>query len=52
MRLHLANIHFHRARLFCDNAELKHARAFIEHCGYYYRCDQELAAAKQVTLAL
>mgnify|MGYP001566374143 FL=1 len=33
MRLHLADIHLHRARLFRDKEELKRARALIEQCG-------------------
>lgn len=34
MRLHLADIHLHRARLFRDKSELAKARALIEQCGY------------------
>ncbi|MBI4658642.1 MAG: toll/interleukin-1 receptor domain-containing protein [Verrucomicrobia bacterium] len=45
MRLHLADIHLHRARLFHDKAELQKARALIEHCGYWRR-KQELEDAE------
>ncbi|MGZ8248601.1 hypothetical protein, partial [Methylomagnum sp.] len=34
MRLHLADIHLHRARLFRDRAALAEARRLIEECGY------------------
>ena len=37
MRLHLADIHLHRARVFRDKVELKRARALIEQCGYWRR---------------
>lgn len=53
MRLHLADIHLHRARLFFrenrDEAreELKKARALIERCGYHRR-DEELRDAEAV----
>lgn len=53
MRLHLADVHLHRARLFFrenrDEAreELKKARALIERCGYHRR-DEELRDAESV----
>jgi hypothetical protein len=47
MRLHLADIHLHRARLFRDKEELKKARALIEQCGYWRR-KQELKDAERV----
>jgi hypothetical protein len=40
MRLHMADIHLHRARLFRDKEELKRARALIEHCGYWRRKEE------------
>ena len=40
MRLHLTNIHLHRARLFHDKEELQKARALIEHCGFWRRRDE------------
>jgi len=46
MRLHLADIHLHRARLFRDKQELKRARALIEQCGYWRR-REELEAAEE-----
>ncbi len=46
MRLHLADIHLHRARLFRDRKELQKARALIERCGYHRR-DEELRDAEQ-----
>lgn len=55
MRLHLADVHLHRARLFFrenrDEAreELKKARALIERCGYHRR-DEELRDAEAVIL--
>ncbi|HEV7237958.1 MAG TPA: SEFIR domain-containing protein [Thermoanaerobaculia bacterium] len=55
MRLHLADTHLHRARLFFrenrDEAreELKKARALIERCGYHRR-DEELRDAEKVIL--
>ncbi len=49
MRLHMADVHLHRARLFGDKAELARARALIEGCGYWRRReeleDAETAAA-------
>jgi hypothetical protein len=49
MRLFMANIHLHRARLFHDRAALRKARALIEPCGYWRRrealADAEQAAA-------
>jgi tetratricopeptide (TPR) repeat protein len=53
MRLHLADIHLYRARLFfrenLDEAreELQKARALIERCGYHRR-DEELHDAETV----
>jgi len=53
MRLHLADVHLHRARLFFrenrDEAreELKKARALIDRCGYHRR-DEELRDAENV----
>jgi tetratricopeptide (TPR) repeat protein len=53
MRLHLADVHLHRARLFFREnrdearAELKKARALIERCGYHRR-DEELRDAEAV----
>jgi class 3 adenylate cyclase len=47
MRLHLADIHLHRARLFRDKEELKKARALIEQCGYWRR-KEELEDAERV----
>jgi tetratricopeptide (TPR) repeat protein len=35
MRLHMADIHLHRARLFHDKEDLEKARALIERCGYW-----------------
>jgi hypothetical protein len=46
MRLHLADVHLHRARLFHDPAELAKARQLITDCGYGRRSD-ELADAEQ-----
>ena len=40
MRLHMADIHLHRARLFRDKEELKKARDLIEHCGYWRRKEE------------
>jgi hypothetical protein len=50
MGLHLADIHLHRARLFRDKEELKHARALIEQCGYWRR-KQELENAVEAAKA-
>ena len=53
MRLHLADVHLHRARLFFREnreearEELKKARALIERCGYHRR-DEELRDAEAV----
>ena len=46
MRLHMADIHLHRARIFRDRDELAQARALIEACGYWRR-REELADADQ-----
>lgn len=40
MKLHLADIHLHRARLFRDRAALAQARQLIEHCGYRRRKEE------------
>ena len=58
MRLHLADIHLHRARLFfrekpypwnSPQADLAAAEQLINDCGYHRR-DEELADAKQAIL--
>jgi hypothetical protein len=58
MRLHLADIHLHRARLFfreipypwkSPQADLAAAEKLINDCGYHRR-DQELADAKRAIL--
>jgi hypothetical protein len=46
MRLHLADVHLHRARLFRDRRALASARQLIEECGYHRR-DEELRDAEQ-----
>jgi tetratricopeptide (TPR) repeat protein len=46
MRLHQADIHLHRARLFRDREELKNAHALIERCRYWRR-KEELQDAEQ-----
>ena len=46
MRLHMADIHLQRARLFSDKEELKKARALIEQCGYWRR-KEELEDAEE-----
>jgi len=46
MRLHTADIHLHRARLFRDRSELARARALVERCGYWRR-KQELEDAEE-----
>jgi hypothetical protein len=46
MRLHVADVHLHRARLFRNKAELKKARALIALCGYWRR-KEELEDAEQ-----
>ncbi len=40
MRLHMADIHLFRARLFRDKEELVKARAMIERCGYWRRKEE------------
>ena len=40
MRLHMADIHLHRARLFRDKEALKKARALIKECGYWRRKEE------------
>ena len=49
MRLHQADIHLHRARLFRDKEELKHARDLIVKCGYWRR-KQELEDAEKAAM--
>jgi len=49
MRLHLADIHLHRARLCRDKGELKRARDLIKQCGYWRR-KQELEDAEEVAM--
>lgn len=46
MRLHLADIHLTRARLFRDREELQKAAALIEETGYHRR-DEELQDARE-----
>jgi tetratricopeptide (TPR) repeat protein len=46
MRLHMADIHLHRARLFHDKDALAEARKLINQCGYHRR-DEELADAEE-----
>ena len=46
MKLHMADIHLHRARLFRDKAALAEARKLIEHCGYWRR-KEELEDAEE-----
>jgi len=40
MRLHLTDIHLHRARLFHEKEQLKQARDLIKRCGYWRRKQQ------------
>ena len=40
MKLFMADIHLHRARLFRDKAELAKARALIAACGYWRRKEE------------
>lgn len=49
MKLHMADIHLHRARLFRDKEELGKARAMIEECGYWRR-KEELEDAEAAAL--
>ncbi|MDB6122848.1 MAG: hypothetical protein JWQ71_1841, partial [Pedosphaera sp.] len=46
MRLHMADIQLHRARLFRDKASLTEARKLIEQCGYWRR-KEELEDAEE-----
>ena len=46
MKLHMADIHLHRGRLFHDKNALAEARKLIEQCGYHRR-DEELADAEE-----
>ena len=45
MRLHMADVQLHRARLFRDREALAHARELITQCGYHRR-DEELTDAE------
>ena len=49
MPLYLADVHLHRARLFCDTAELAKARALIDKHGYGRR-REELADAEAAAI--
>jgi len=49
MPLHLADVHLHRARLFCDKSELAKARVLIEKHGYWRR-REELADAETASV--
>jgi len=49
MRLHMADILLHRARLFHDKDALARAADLIQQCGYHRR-DPELADAQQAAL--
>jgi hypothetical protein len=40
MKLHMADVHLYRARLFKDKAELEKARALIDSCGYGRRVEE------------
>ena len=40
MKLFMADIHLHRARLFRDKSELAKARALVEACGYWRRKEE------------
>ena len=40
MRLHLADVQLHRARLFRDRAALAEARQLIDECGYGRRREE------------
>ena len=46
MKLHMADIHLHRARLFRDRAALAAAAKLIEETGYHRR-DEELVDARE-----
>jgi hypothetical protein len=46
MKLHMADVHLHRARLFRDKEELGRAKKLIDECGYHRR-DPELQDAEQ-----
>ena len=46
MRLHMADIHLHRARLFREKEALRQARVMIERCGYWRR-KEELEDAEE-----
>ena len=49
MKLHMADVHLHRARLFRDKPELAKARALIESCGYWRR-KEELEDAEEAAI--
>ncbi len=49
MRLFMADIHLHRARLFRDKEALKKARVLIEECGYWRR-KEELEDAERAAV--
>jgi hypothetical protein len=40
MRLHMADIHLHRGRLFHAKEEIQKARTLIEQCGYWRRKEE------------
>ncbi len=40
MKLHMADIHLHRARLFRNKSELAEARKLIEECRYWRRKEE------------
>ncbi len=46
MKLHMADIHLHRARLFRDRTALEAAARLIEETGYHRR-DEELRDAQE-----
>lgn len=46
MKLHMADVHLHRARLFHDKESLAKAEKLIDECGYHRR-DPELADAEE-----
>lgn len=48
MKLHMADVHLHRARLFRDKGELGKARALIEECGYWRRREELEDAEKAI----
>jgi hypothetical protein len=46
MKLHMADVQLHRARLFRDRRALAEAKALIDECGYHRR-DDEVADAEE-----